>query len=126
MKARTSSLASVLSQLRQRSGLSIRDLEVRSGVNRSNISRLERGESSQPSPETLTRLAEALNVDASELLTAAGYTATRAAGLPSFQPYLRAKYGHLPASAQKELTAYLERLEAEYAKPATRRKTKST
>ncbi len=77
MTAKTSQLSSVLRRLRQASGLSIRKLEETSGVHRSNISRLESGKATEPNPETLTRLAEALGVDASELLTAAGYTATR-------------------------------------------------
>lgn len=92
----------------------MRELEAKSGVHRSIVSRLERGEASTPLPETLIRLAEALGADASELLTAAGYTATQATALPSFRPYLRAKYGHLPEDAQRELAAYLDRLEADY------------
>lgn len=114
------SLQSLLVRLREASGLSIRQLEARSGVNRSIISRLERSEVLSPTPETLIRLAEALGADASELLMAAGYTATRAAALPSFRPYLRAKYGHLPPGAQAELAAYLERLEADYRPQASK------
>jgi len=119
-------LAKLLRQLRQREGLSLRELEELSGVDRGNISRLERG-TPFPGPNRLTALAGALGVDASELLTAAGYTAARAEALPPLKPYLRAKYGHLPATARQELAEFVERLEAEYGKPAaSRRASKNT
>lgn len=107
------SLAETLIRLRQASGLSVRQLEESSGVARSVISRIEHGEYRQPTPSTLSRLAKALNAEASELLTAAGYTASEAEALPAIRPYLRTKYGHLSASAQRELATVLERLEAE-------------
>jgi hypothetical protein len=59
------------------------------------------------------KLATALGVPASELLTIAGYTSTQAEALPAIRPYLRSKYGHLSATAQDELAEFLERLEAE-------------
>jgi len=91
----------------------VRDLEDASGVARSVISRLEHGEYLQPTPSTLNRLAVALGVDGSELLTAAGYTASQAQALPSIRPYLRTKYGHLSADARQQLAEFAERLEAE-------------
>jgi transcriptional regulator with XRE-family HTH domain len=114
MAATDSSLDRTLQRLRQQAGLSLRDLEERSGVSRAIISRLEHGENKNSRPSTLTKLAEALGVDASELLTAAGYTASQAQALPSMRPYLRTKYGHLPVGAQRELARLLERLEAEH------------
>ena len=113
MSATKPSLATTLSRLRQASGLSVRDLEDASGVARSVISRLEHGENLQPTPPTLSRLASALGVDASELLTAAGYTTSQAQGLPSIRPYLRTKYGHLSADARQQLAEFAERLERE-------------
>ncbi|MGH9177982.1 MAG: helix-turn-helix domain-containing protein [Acidimicrobiales bacterium] len=120
-------LSDLVRRLRARSGLSIRQLEEASGINRANLSRLERGEASRPQPETLTRLAEVFGIDASELLTAAGYTADKASALPSLPMYLRSKYAHLPASARKDLADYVTRLETEYggaakSKPKTARK----
>ena len=126
MTAPKANLATTLSRLRDASGLSIRDLEESSGVARSVISRLEHGEYMHPSPSTLNRLAIALGVDGSELLTAAGYTANQAQGLPSIRPYLRTKYGHLSADARQQLAEFVERLEADRptktAKPATQKK----
>ena len=116
----------LLTQLRRERGLSQRQLASAAGVHVANVSRLERGEASKPSPPTLVRLAEALETDASELLTAAGYTAEQADALPPFTPYLRAKYGHLPASARQELSKYLRRLEAEYGREPKRSKRKNT
>ena len=113
-------LARTLRKLRNRAGLSVRDLETKSGLNRRTISRIENADK-LPNPTTLNRLASALGADASELFKAAGYTTTAAEALPALQPYLRAKYAHLPASARQELANYLERLEEEYrskAKPA--------
>jgi transcriptional regulator with XRE-family HTH domain len=98
--------------LRQQAGLSIRSLAAKSGVDPANISRLERGEATEPRPESLTRLAEALGVDPADLFVAAGYATPDA--LPSFTPYLRTKYGHLPASKRQELAEFFEQIEAEY------------
>jgi transcriptional regulator with XRE-family HTH domain len=122
-------LGTTLHRLRTAAGQTLRELEAKSGVNRSVISRLESGEYQQPRPNTLTRLAEALGADASQLLTAAGYTANKADALPNLPVYLRSKYGHLPADARKELTDYVAKLEAEYGgkpkkkvRPATKNK----
>ncbi len=124
MTRSTNALGPTLQRLRKAAGLSLRELQEGSGVNRSVISRVESGEYMQPRPETLTRLAEAIGADASELLTAAGYTSAKADGLPNLPIYLRSKYGHLPASARKELAEFVTRLEAEYgSKPKPRKRT---
>ena len=124
MAGTTPQLGDLITRLRTQRGLSLRQLASAAGVNVANVSRLESSEASQPSPQTLVRLAEALETDASQLLTAAGYTAAQADALPSFKPYLRAKYGHLPAAARQELSEYLQRLETEYGgKPKRSRST---
>lgn len=109
-------LARELRKLRLRARLSVKQLETSSGVSRAAISRIENGEK-LPTPVTLNRLASALGVDAGELFQAAGYTTSQADALPTLKPYLRAKYGHLPAAARQEVAEYLSRLEAEYATP---------
>jgi transcriptional regulator with XRE-family HTH domain len=111
---------------REAAGLSLRQLANKAGVDVANISRLESGDATKPKPETLMRLAEALGLDASELLTAAGYTAKTADALPNLPIYLRSKYGHLPASARQELTELVTRLEAEYGARATAKPRKAT
>ncbi len=105
-------LASKLSRLREASGLSLRDLEEASGVARGTISRIESGEYQRPSPANLMKLSGALGVDTSELLTAAGYTASRAEALPNMRVYLRSKYGHLSADDRQRLVGLLDELES--------------
>lgn len=113
MATRKPNLARTVLRLRQAADLSVRDLEDASGVARSVISRVENGKYLNPTPSTLTRLASGLGVDASELLTAAGYTDSQAQALPSIKPYLRTKYGHLSADARQQLETILGQLEAD-------------
>jgi len=107
MKAPTS-LAQAVYQSRQAAGVSLRDLAERSGVNKAVISRIESGERVQPRADTLKRLAEALSIAAEDLFAAAGWTVP--AELPSFQPYLRTKYGHLPPDKLTELEGIFRRI----------------
>jgi len=123
MPTRGTDLATTLTQLRKRSGLSLRGLEDASGVDRSTISRIENGEYQRPSPSNLTKLAAGLGIDASELLTAAGYTANQADALPSMRVYLRTKYGHLTAGERERLSTLLDELEA--GRPTGRSKPKA-
>lgn len=113
MSKQEETLGELVARLRQQAGLSIRGLAATANVDIANISRMERGESI-PKPATLQRLAAALNANPADLFAAAGYADKR--GLPSFQPYLRTKYGHLPPEKLIELTAYFDRIEAEYGK----------
>ena len=115
MTKQQNSLGETLRNLREQAGLSGRALAAESGVDIANISRTERGEAI-PKRESLERLAKALNVDATDLLTLAGYATGEA--LPSFTPYLRTKYGHLPAAKRKELEQFFEQIEAEYGSKA--------
>jgi transcriptional regulator with XRE-family HTH domain len=56
-----------LRRIRVRRGLTIKDLQERTGVNRGTISRAERRERT-PLPPTLQRLADALGVEIEELM----------------------------------------------------------
>jgi HTH-type transcriptional regulator, competence development regulator len=56
-----------LREQRLRQGLSQRDLSERTGITAANISRLETGETSQPRPSTLRKLAAGLGVEVAEL-----------------------------------------------------------
>jgi transcriptional regulator with XRE-family HTH domain len=113
MAATKETLAEGLVRLRQATGLSLRQVEEQTGIDRSILSRLESGEKRQPSPATLTKLASTLGVTPGELFTLAGYTSSEADVLPDIRPYLRTKYGHLTQTAQDDLAAFLERLESE-------------
>lgn len=101
-------LAQALRQFRGDAGLSLRDLAERSGINRGAISRLESGERVQPRAETLKRLAAALGIPTEDLYAAAGWKVPNE--LPSFKPYLRTKYGHLPSDKLTELEAIFQEI----------------
>ncbi len=90
-----------------------KDLAERSGIDGAVINRIESGSIASPAPAKLARLAEVLNLDLSELYAGAGLPDADQL-LPSFQPYLRAKYGHLPPEAQERLAIHFAQIEAEY------------
>ena len=103
----------MLRRERRLKGYSVRRLAMESGVDHSVILRIETGFVAAPKPETLQRLARVLDIDVEDLYTAAGYM--EQSGLPSFRPYLRAKYGHLPAADRHRLNYIFDRVQAEYA-----------
>ncbi len=105
-------LGRLLQSRREALGLSTRQLEGSSGVDDTSILRLERGTLQRPSVDKLDKLAAALGLPIEDVRATAGIT--RPDGLPSFQPYLRAKYPGLPKRAQTELDQYFARLIAKY------------
>lgn len=62
-----------IQQLRNEKGYSQRELGERSGVNFTEISRIESGKRQKPSPILLKGIAKALEVEYSELMQVAGY-----------------------------------------------------
>jgi len=98
----------LIQQLREQAGLSMTDLAEASGLDKASISRIERGEFIKPKEETLSAIATALGTNPADLYNAAGYTSPSA--LPSFRPYLRTKYGHLPADKLTELEAIFQEI----------------
>lgn len=82
-------LEDVLRTAREDAGLSVPRLADRAGLHRSGIARIEAG-AQHPTPDTLLALAEALELDESDLFALAGYRLPDR--LPSFPAYLRAKY----------------------------------
>jgi transcriptional regulator with XRE-family HTH domain len=91
----------VLRSLRQQAGVSLRELSRRSDIPRGTISRLETGSREAPGLELIQRLAAGLRVPEEHLLVAAGYQEDGI--LPTFQPYLRTKYGHLSEQSLQKL-----------------------
>lgn len=88
-------------------GLSLRQLQERSGIHNSRLSRWERGEQRPESADLLAPLATALDLPLAELCQQAGHDITK--GLPHVTPYLHLKYGpHLPSDALHELVAHCE------------------
>jgi transcriptional regulator with XRE-family HTH domain len=97
------SLGEMLRAARTAKALSIRDLSTSSGVARSTLLDLEQDNMAAPNPHHLKSLAQSLDLNLTDLYAIAGYVP--ATGLPSFAPYLRSKYGHLPDEARNELEA---------------------
>lgn len=94
-------LARMLKTARQERGLSAREVAKRSGMNDSNVVRLEQGAILNPRPETLKSLADVLDLDLADVYATIGYVQPE--GLPNFTPYLRTKYSDLPPRARREL-----------------------
>ncbi|MBA3617990.1 MAG: helix-turn-helix transcriptional regulator [Acidothermales bacterium] len=101
-------LAKILRAKRAALHLSMRQVEAVSGVNSATIVRLERGSILTPQPETLKALASALDLSVSDLFAVADWVPAQE--LPTFRPYLRAKYKQLPESAVAEMEQFFERL----------------
>ena len=111
MKGSGKTVGALVQRLREQAGLSMGELAEASGIDKASISRIERGEFIKPKEETLTAIAEALGTDPADLLSAAGYTSPTT--LPSFRPYLRTKYGHLPADKLAQLEAIFQDISQE-------------
>lgn len=101
-------LAYALKQRRKALGLSASEVARRAGVEPSTLTRLELGERSSPRPDLLKAIAGVLQLPVSDLFAAADWLAKDE--LPSFRPYLRAKYGQLPEAAVAELERSLAEL----------------
>jgi transcriptional regulator with XRE-family HTH domain len=108
MPSNLMALGKLIARERARQGLSLETLGNAAGATRSAIMRLERGEFNRPDPEKLQRIARALDLDAADLFALAGYRPSD--DLPSFGPYLEAKFGdELSARDRRELERDLER-----------------
>lgn len=96
---------------RESLGISQRRLAARTGIHHSTLARLEAGDYAQPAPANLHRIAESLDLDPEDLFALAGHTIPRE--LPSFTPYLRAKYD-IPDRAAQELADYFRFITERY------------
>ena len=101
------SLGEYLRVERERAGLSQRQLASRVGIHNSYLARLESGETANPSPDVVQRLAEVLEIDSTDLYAYIGVVPPN--GLPDFAPYLRAKY-RMSDRAIREMAEHLRRL----------------
>ncbi|MGI8587196.1 MAG: helix-turn-helix domain-containing protein [Chloroflexia bacterium] len=101
-----------LKALRKARGWTQENLAEVSGLTRSHISRLERGDIELPSRARLLRLADALGTTADDLLTAAGYRSDDPTDteLPDLGVYLRLKYDIDDPRTADAIRAILERI----------------
>lgn len=96
---------------RETLGISQRRLAARVGIHHSYLARMEAGGYAQPAPAVLHRIAEALDLDPEDLFALAGHVIPHE--LPSFAPYLRAKYD-IPDQAARELADYFHFMSERY------------
>lgn len=102
-----------LRAMRKRAGLEAVRLAALSDVDASTIVRLESGAFKNPKAQTLSRIAQTLQLDVSDLLQRAGIPVlTPPSDLPV---YLRqGRYHRLPPEAKAELDHYLDFLAQRY------------
>jgi transcriptional regulator with XRE-family HTH domain len=95
-------------------GLSRAGAAEASDLDASYWAKLETGHYSKPAPQHLSTIAGVLGVAVEDLYGLAGYDIPER--LPSFQPYLRAKYD-LPPEAIADLERYFDLLRSHYGIP---------
>jgi transcriptional regulator with XRE-family HTH domain len=89
-------------------GMSLRELEDSTKINRGALSQIESGDR-QPTPDTLQRLAEALGLDYEDLYAVSGISLP--GKLPELDAYLRTRYrDELTATDRRSLERYFEEL----------------
>jgi transcriptional regulator with XRE-family HTH domain len=101
-------LGAFLQARREELGLSARQLASRAATDQTTINRIEQGLIAAPRPDKLARIAEALGLNLADVYVHAGYAVPK--DLPSFKPYLRAKYGDLPTGEIEKIETYAARL----------------
>jgi transcriptional regulator with XRE-family HTH domain len=111
------SLGQYLEQAREDAGVSLRQLVAATGIPQTTINRLLKDEVDKPNPEHLTRLADALELNASDLFMVAGLPIPRE--LPSIDALLRTEYD-LPeeavAEAKRNIAAIVEKYDGKRSK----------
>jgi|HubBroStandDraft_6_1064221.scaffolds.fasta_scaffold678529_1 transcriptional regulator with XRE-family HTH domain len=113
-EVKSNKLGATIKARRLARGWSITDAAKAAGMHRSYWGRLEQGFYSSPSPLYLLQVARAIELPVGELYAMAGYE--QPDELPTFRPYLRAKY-NLPPGAIRELEGYFEFLRNQYGIP---------
>jgi transcriptional regulator with XRE-family HTH domain len=103
-------LGEYVRQKREKAGLSQRQLAQEAGVSFSNISRLESGFHTSPSPGLLKNIADVLDTDLAELLH---YLGIEVAGSGSLNDYLRQDYD-LPDEGVAEAKRAIEQIARKY------------
>lgn len=83
-------LAELLRTHRQRLGLSAHEVARRAGVNVGTVTRIEKEQIPSLRPENMIAIGEVLGIPAADLFAVGDWVPEHE--LPSFRPYLRAKY----------------------------------
>ena len=107
-----STLGDLLRSRREAAGLSLTRMAAKLGISRPYLSRLERGEYSNPSSKILIQLSKGLGIRTEDLYAMTGCLLPT--DLPNFVPYLRAKYPDWPDLAIAELDDFHDFLRHKY------------
>jgi transcriptional regulator with XRE-family HTH domain len=120
-------LAKMLKQQRHMAELTLRELAARSGVSASHLGRIERGERF-PSGHILRKIAGPLDLDESQLLTAAGYLSPESSsetGEPGLyrglDPYVAKVLSEEPVEIQRTVVVFLTILKSAIAESLLRK-----
>ena len=105
-------LGDYLRSERQAKGWSTRRLAAAIGVDMAQIVRLEQGRVQSPHATSLAAIAEHLELALADVFGLAGIAVP--SELPSFRPYLRAKYRELPPDAVAELERRFQEIADKY------------
>lgn len=105
-------LAITLATRRHELGLSVREVGRRANLDNGTIGRLEHGTNPNPSMDSLSAIAVALELPASDLLAITGSLPKNE--LPTFKPYMRARYPNMPDSALADIATYAEKIAKEH------------
>jgi transcriptional regulator with XRE-family HTH domain len=113
-EVKNQALGDVVRARRLSRGMSLADAAAVSGLHHSYWSKLENGQYLTPAPRYLQTIGTVLDIPIEDLYGLAGYEVPKR--LPSFKPYLRAKYD-LPPEAIADLEKYFEMLRNHYGIP---------
>jgi transcriptional regulator with XRE-family HTH domain len=113
MKRETLSFGARLRELRERAGLSLRQLESETGISNGYLSQIESGRVGAPSPKILEKLAKALRYPYVELMQHAGHLSTDA----PLEPILRLggrehSLSELTDAERREVVRFVEELKS--------------
>ena len=107
----TTQLMHLLTNKRKQSGLSVAEVAQQASIDRGMVWRFEQGMIATPKADSLKAIGDVLD-PAIDIFTIVGWIS--AGELPSFGPYLRAKYPQLPPEAVNDIETHFAKVAREY------------
>jgi transcriptional regulator with XRE-family HTH domain len=105
-------LADLLRTKRQQLGLTAREVARRASVDVGTVTRIEAAQILSPRPDNLTAIGQVLDISAADIFAVTDWLPRQE--LPTFRPYMRAKYKGLPDEAVVKMEAYFVELADKY------------
>jgi transcriptional regulator with XRE-family HTH domain len=93
-------------------GLSAHEVARRAGINVGTVTRLELGQIKEPRPTNLLAIAAVLGIEPADIFMLSSWLPSD--DLPSFSPYMRAKYDYLPEEAFIEMQRVFDKMAVKY------------